>query len=772
MTGQSTIQAHKSLSLFLSKDSISLQIIHFCEIPYQSPRYNGKLKLILNYTGDQIMLKKATDLLHQYFGYSAFRDGQKEIIENVLQGKNTLGILPTGGGKSLCYQIPSLLFKGTTIVISPLISLMKDQVDSLSAAEIPATFINSSLSSKELEERTTLIRQGAFKLVYAAPERFESFYFIDLLNSIDIPLIAFDEAHCISQWGHDFRPSYRSIISAIGQLRQHPIIAALTATATENVAQDIRNLLNIQTEDTFQTGFARENLSFHCIKGSNKRDFILNYLQQHPKQSGIIYTSSRKETDRLHSFITGHGFSCTKYHAGMREEERKRAQDQFIYDEMDIMVATNAFGMGIDKSNVRFVLHYNLPKNLEAYYQEAGRAGRDGEESECWLLFGAQDIHLQKFLIEETNLDREKREQEYHKLNQMILYCHTEECLQSYIIRYFDPHHPPIHCGKCSNCNDQREKIDITRAAQMIISCCKRMGERFGSAMIAQVLKGSGKKRIREFGFDQLSTFGLLRNKSEKEILDMINYLLAEGYLSLTDGKYPVIRVTSLAVPVLKGNRPVMMRENLALKNKTVETEENQDLFERLRFLRKDLATQENVPPFVIFADSTLKEMCRHYPVTKDALLQIKGVGQTKFTKYGEPFIHVIRAFTQENEIVSDVVTSARHEKFEKSEELEQPSHLLTYQYYVSGMTLDEIAEKRHLKKITIQKHIFRSVEEGHTLDWQAIFDKETEQKVMNAVRLCGMDKLKPIWEALNGEIDYFIIQSVICKNQQADHSF
>jgi ATP-dependent DNA helicase RecQ len=713
------------------------------------------------------MLDEAKTLLQQYFGYPEFRDGQREIIENIINRKNTLGILPTGGGKSLCYQIPSLLFEGTTIVISPLISLMKDQVDSLSTAEIPATFINSSLNNQELKERISLIRQGAYKLVYAAPERFESAHFIDMLNSIKIPLIAFDEAHCISQWGHDFRPSYRSIISSLRQLNHHPVIVALTATATENVAEDICSLLQINTEDTFKTGFARENLAFHIIKGTNKRDFIVQYLLKKPKQSGIIYAASRKETDHLYTFLTAHGFSCAKYHAGLNEAERKKAQDQFVYDEIDIMIATNAFGMGIDKSNVRFVLHYNLPKNVEAYYQEAGRAGRDGEESECWLLFGAQDIQLQKFLIEETSLDFAKREQEYHKLNQMVMYCHTEECLQSYIIRYFDHEHPPIQCGKCSNCKDTREKIEITREAQMVFSCCKRMGERFGVTLIAQVLKGSGQKRIRELGFDQLSTFGLLRNRSEKDIIDMINYLLAEGYLLMTDGKYPVVKVTHKAVPVLKGSETVMMKINPAPDTFVAESEENPELFEILRLLRKELADQEHVPPFVIFADSTLKEMCRYYPVTEAAMLQIKGVGQTKFAKYGEVFSKAINQFVHEHEIeTNSIIIPATPEKHMNAEQEEEPSHLISYQSYINGMTLEEIARKRQLTSITVQKHIIRSVQEGKPLNWTEIFDGETEQRVLNAIQLCGIEKLKPIWEALNGEIDYFVIQTIICKNQ------
>lgn len=709
------------------------------------------------------MLTKAQQILQQYFGYSSFRPGQETMIKHALNGNHALAIMPTGGGKSLCYQIPGLVKEGCALIISPLISLMKDQVDTLHALGIPATFINSSISQAEQKDRLTQLQAGAYRFVYVAPERLESPDFLQAIQSIPLSLVAFDEAHCISQWGHDFRPSYRSIIPNLKRLPHLPVTLALTATATDEVIEDIQSILQIKAEHTVNTGFARENLHFHVVKGVDKKDFLLDYVKSRPKESGIIYTPTRKVTDLVYQLLTDQGFQTVRYHAGMSESERQQAQHRFIEDKATIMVATNAFGMGIDKSNVRFVIHYALPMNMEAYYQEAGRAGRDGEPSDCYLLFAAQDIQLQRFLIEQSLLDSEKKEREYEKLQAMAHYGNTHRCLQGYILDYFGDPAGMESCGRCTNCSEEGLHEDRTREAQMILSCVKRMGERFGSQLTAKVLNGSKSQKVIELGFSQLSTYGLLSDYTEKEIMNWIHYLMADGYLSVQDPKFPTLQLTSMAYDVLKGNQTVLMRMTIDQKKNQLDVHEG--LFDALRQLRKQLADSKKLPPYVIFSDTSLKDMCRAIPETEKDMLQIKGMGEKKLEQYGAPFLQAIQQYIQDHGPIERQRPSIQINKETKNTAEQKPSYLISYEAYQAGRTISEIAGDRALSPTTIEGHLFQAYKEGEAMDWTNFFDHETEKLVLQKHKELPEKKLKPLKDSLPAELTYSMIKAVLVKH-------
>lgn len=698
---------------------------------------------------------KALEMLSSHFGYTSFRRGQDETIRHVLDGKDTVCIMPTGGGKSLCYQIPALVFEGTTLVISPLISLMKDQVDTLLQNGISATYINSSISITEANHRLQLAKQGHYKLLYVAPERLDSVDFMDQLLDMNIPLIAIDEAHCISQWGHDFRPSYLHIHRILDYFHTKPIVLALTATATPQVREDICRSLEIDEVNTIMTTFERENLSFSVIKGQDRDAYLSQYIRQNEKESGIIYAATRKVVDQLYEKLNKEGTTVAKYHAGMSDHDRNEQQELFLRDEVSVMVATSAFGMGIDKSNIRYVVHYQLPKNMESYYQEAGRAGRDGLDSTCILLYSPQDVQVQRFLIDQST-GESRFSNELEKLQYMTDYCHTEQCLQSFILEYFGEE-PKNDCHRCGNCTDERQSVDVTREAQMVLSCMIRTNQRFGKQMIAQVLTGSKNKKVIEFNFHTLPTYGLLSNRSVKDVSEFIEFLISEELIAVEHGTYPTLRVTESGKNVLLGNEKVVRKEQV----ETRKIVQDHPLFEDLRHIRKEIAQGEGVPPFVIFSDQTLQDMCVKMPQSEEDLLQVKGIGEHKLKKYGSFFLQAVHTFIENNPNYKETIQVQTVTEQKRSAKASKGSHLETYEMYKDGVDLIDIAKERDLSRQTVENHLIRCHEEGMEVQWENFVPKQYESMIEDAVKR-ATGGLKSMKELLPEEVSYFMIRAYL----------
>jgi ATP-dependent DNA helicase RecQ len=702
------------------------------------------------------LIEKARHLLESYFGYSSFRNGQEQAIHSVLSGNNTICVMPTGGGKSICYQIPALVLPGTTIVISPLISLMKDQVDALVQVGVAATYINSSLSFNEANERIREAKKGVYKLLYIAPERLESREFIEDLKQMEIPLVAVDEAHCISQWGHDFRPSYRHIQQMVHNLPQNPTVIALTATATPRVREDICDSLKINAENSILTGFERENLSFSVVKGQDRLRFFLDYLKKNQKEAGIIYAATRKNVDKLYDRLKKENINVARYHAGMGDNERIREQDRFLNDEASVMVATSAFGMGIDKSNIRYVLHFQLPKNMESYYQEAGRAGRDGLDSECILLHASQDVQIQRFLIDQSS-DRTRMTQELEKLQQMVDYCHTENCLQEFILQYFGETET-VPCGRCGNCLDSRTSNDVTKEAQMAMSCVIRMGQRFGKTITAQVLTGSRNKKVTEMGFDKLPTYGIMKNRGVKEVSEFIEFLISQGLIAIEQGQFPTLYVSPKGKDILLGKEQVYRRETVKVRV----IAKDDPLFETLREVRRSIAEVAKVPPFVIFSDATLKDMSAKLPKTNEELLQVSGVGEHKLQKYGLEFIQAIRLFCETHPERQPEMGAAIAPKKSTPKKAIGDSHLGTFELHKQKLTINEIAEKRELAISTVENHLLQCAQQGMEVDFSRLIPSEYILLLGKAVEEAGRDRLKPIKELLPEDVSYFMIKGYL----------
>lgn len=600
--------------------------------------------------------QQALRMLETYFGYTSFRPAQEAPIASLLRNEDVIGIMPTGAGKSICFQIPALCKSGLTIVFSPLISLMKDQVDGLLVQNIPAALINSTLTQAEFNKTMYEVRSGKIKLLYIAPERLGSNFFCNVLRALPIAQVIVDEAHCISEWGHDFRPSYRLIGEWLNSLPKRPIVGAFTATATKYVENDIKKLLGLDKANVYVTGFDRPNLSFSVIRTPKRMDYVVHYVRQHDNENGIIYCATRKDVDRVYENLTRAGIKVGHYHGGLSDEVRREMQNAYADDKLQVMVATNAFGMGIDKSNVRYVLHYQMPRNMESYYQEAGRAGRDGAPAECILLYSGQDVQVHKYLIEQSIETPERQEVELRKLQSMIDYCFCSNCLRKYMLNYFGESTVWTTCDNCSSCKGSGDKVNVTKEAKAIFRAIMGTDERYGASMITSIVRGDRTDRIMRAGHDALPVFGLLSNVDEKSIKGLIQQFVASGYLRSSSGKYPVLSLTAGAEEVLGGHKEVEeIRQHVSVPSRTSRSTSTTSrgksssgaggLFEHLRQHRKRLAEEAGLRPYLIFPDTVLIDLANLRPTTLGEFGNVKGVGEAKLKKYGLSFLQAIAEY-------------------------------------------------------------------------------------------------------------------------------
>lgn len=583
-------------------------------------------------------MNKIFEILNKYYGYNSFRKGQYEIISNILRGRDSFCILPTGAGKSICYQIPALMFNGITIVISPLISLMKDQVDNLNSNGINARYINSTQKLEVSDEIIELCKKGEVKLLYIAPEKLENEFFKRKLRLINISQIAIDEAHCVSMWGHDFRKSYGLIAEFIDNLRIRPVVTAFTATATEVVRKDVINLLKLRNPYICIGSFDRENLEIKLYIEEDKLELVKDIIREREGESGIIYCATRKEVDGLYYYLKDLGYDVLKYHGGLKDSEKEFYQDEFLNENSNVMIATNAFGMGIDKSNIRYIIHFTIPKNIEGYYQEIGRAGRDGFSAKCYLFFNRADIRTLEYLIY-TTVQLNRKEIEIKKLQQMIDFCETKECLRAFILRYFGEQNIREYCTNCSNCLSNDELRDYTIEAQKVLSCVYRSKERYGISVLIDVLRGMVGPKIINDKLNQLSTYGIMKDYSSKFIRDFIKVLIEYGYVSLRQGTYSMLQLNEKSYKILKSDLKVVLKLEADNEEKVL----NNMLFNKLKLWRRDIAIQEGVKPYIIFSDATLIELCNKLPQNEEELLEIRGMGEKKFKKYGEKLIELLK---------------------------------------------------------------------------------------------------------------------------------